>query len=111
MEEAIVGVTTVEVTHAVRDSTADGQEIRAGDVIAVVDDRITQVGQDHLAVVEAVLDDVAREPELVTVYRGAGIDEDAAETLVDALRRKHPDVEFEVHDGGQEHYPYILSLE
>jgi DAK2 domain fusion protein YloV len=111
MEEAIVGVTTVEVTHAVRDSTADGQEIRAGDVIAVVDDRITQVGQDHLAVVEAVLDDVAREPELVTVYRGAGIDEDAAGTLVDALRRKHPDVEFEVHDGGQEHYPYILSLE
>jgi DAK2 domain fusion protein YloV len=111
MEEAIVGVTTVEVTHAVRDSTADGQEIRAGDVIAVVDDRITQVGQDHVAVVEAVLDDVAREPELVTVYRGAGIDENAAETLVDALRRKHPDVEFEVHDGGQEHYPYILSLE
>jgi DAK2 domain fusion protein YloV len=111
MEEAISGVTTVEVTHAVRDSTADGQEIREGDVIAVVDDRITQVGQDHLAVVEAVLDDVAREPELITVYRGAGIDEDAAETLVDALRRRHPDVEFEVHDGGQEHYPYILSLE
>ncbi|HEX3605299.1 MAG TPA: DAK2 domain-containing protein [Candidatus Dormibacteraeota bacterium] len=111
MEEAIAGVTTVEVTHAVRDSTADGQDIHAGDVIAVVDDRITQVGQDHLSVVEAVLEDAGREPELVTVYRGAGVDDDAATTLVEALRRRHPDVEFEVHDGGQDHYPYILSLE
>jgi len=111
MEEAIAGVTTVEVTHAVRDSTADGQEIRAGDVIAVVDDRITQVGTDHLTVVEAVLEDAPREPELVTVYRGAGVDAEQAEALVGALRRKHPDVEFEVHDGGQDHYPYILSLE
>jgi dihydroxyacetone kinase-like predicted kinase len=82
-----------------------------GDVIAVVDDRITQVGQDNLSVVEAALEDAGREPELITVYRGAGVGEEAAATLVDALRRKHPDVEFEVHDGGQEHYPYILSLE
>jgi len=111
MEEAIAGVVTVEITHAVRDSTADGKDIHEGDVIAVVDDRITQVGQDHLTVVEAVLDDAGREPELITVYRGAGVDEDTAERFVDALRRGHPDVEFEVHDGGQEHYPYILSLE
>jgi DAK2 domain fusion protein YloV len=111
MEEAIAGVVTVEVTRAVRDSTADGHDIHAGDVIAVVDDRITQVGEDNLSVVEAVLDDAGREPELITVYRGAGIDEDAAEQFVEALRRSHPDVEFEVHDGGQEHYPYILSLE
>jgi DAK2 domain fusion protein YloV len=111
MEEAIAGVVTVEITRAVRDSTADGHDIHAGDVIAVVDDRITQVGEDILPVVEAVLDDAGREPELITVYRGAEIDEEAAEQFVDALRRRHPDVEFEVHDGGQEHYPYILSLE
>ncbi|HEY0409910.1 MAG TPA: DAK2 domain-containing protein [Candidatus Dormibacteraeota bacterium] len=111
MEEAIARVITVEVTRAVRDSTADGHDIRAGDVIAVVDDRITQVGQDDLSVVEAALEDAGREPELITVYRGAGVGEEAAATLVDALRRRHPDVEFEVHDGGQEHYPYILSLE
>src|SRR5207244_1446133 len=69
MEEAIGGVVTVEITHAVRDSTADGQDIHEGDVIAVVDDRITQVGRDHLSVVEAVLDHAGREPELITVYR------------------------------------------
>ena len=111
MEEAIAGVVTVEITHAVRDSTAEGHDIHEGDVIAVVDDRITQVGSDHLSVVEAVLDDAGLEPELITVYRGAGVDEDTAERFVDALRRGHPDVEFEVHDGGQDHYPYILSLE
>jgi fatty acid kinase len=111
MEEAVAGVTTVEVTRAVRDSTADGQAIHAGDVIAVVDDRIAQVGRDHLEVVEAVLDGVGHEPELITVYRGAGVEAVEAEALVTALRGHHPDVEFQVHDGGQEHYPYILSLE
>ena len=34
----------VEVTRAVRDSTADGHDIKEGDVIAIVDDKITQVG-------------------------------------------------------------------
>src|SRR5205807_8254184 len=82
MEEAIGGVVTVEITHAVRDSTADGQDIHEGDVIAVVDDRITQVGRDHLSVVEAVLDHAGREPELITVYRGAGIDEETAEQQI-----------------------------
>jgi dihydroxyacetone kinase-like predicted kinase len=58
-----------------------------------------------------VLDAEARRPELVTVYRGADVSAKEATSLVTALRKKHPEVEFEVHDGGQEHYPYVLSLE
>jgi hypothetical protein len=34
-----------------------------------------------------------------------------ADTLVETLRAKHAGVEFEVQTGGQEHYPYVLSLE
>src|SRR5205807_845365 len=42
-EEAIGGVVTVEITHAVRDSTADGQDIHEGDVIAVVADSTSDI--------------------------------------------------------------------
>ena len=111
MSAAIVAVRAVELTRAVRDSTADGHDIKEGDVIAVVDDRITQVGDDYSGVLESVLADEPREPELITVYHGEDVSADDADQLVAGLRAKHPAIEFEVHSGGQEHYPYVLSLE
>jgi DAK2 domain fusion protein YloV len=111
MLAAIATVRAVEVTHAVRDTTVNGHDIKVGDVIAVVDDAITEVGSDYLGVIEAVLGAQETMPELVTVYRGDDVDSTAAETLVDTLRAAHQGTEFELHDGGQEHYPYVLSLE
>jgi dihydroxyacetone kinase-like predicted kinase len=50
-------------------------------------------------------------PELVTVYRGDEVGSEEAERLVAELRGRHPGTEFELQVGGQEHYPYVLSLE
>jgi uncharacterized protein len=111
MEEALATVHSLEVTRAVRDSSADGREIKVGDAIAVYDGRIRGVGSEDLPVIEEVLGGLGSDPELITVYRGAGVDDDAAQALVEALRKQHPGIEFELHAGGQEHYPYILSLE
>jgi dihydroxyacetone kinase-like predicted kinase len=111
MVAAIATVRAVEVTHAVRDSNVNGHDIKVGDVIAVVDDEITQVGNDYLGVIEAVLATQAAAPELVTVYRGDEVSSADAEALVATLRTTHHGTEFELHAGGQEHYPYVLSLE
>jgi DAK2 domain fusion protein YloV len=111
MAEAMPRVSAVEVTRAVRDSTANGLHIAAGDVIALVDDEIVQVGDDEAAVIEAVLRNQETPPELVTLYWGSQVDEPAAAVVVDHLRAAFPDTEFELHRGGQDHYPYILSLE
>jgi len=111
MEEALSAVHSLEVTRAVRDSQADGREIKTGDVIAIYDGRISGVGSEDLPVIEEVLDGLDAEPELITVYWGAGVEQATAEALVEALRKRHGSVEFELHEGGQEHYPYILSLE
>jgi len=111
MQAAMSSVRCVEVTRAVRDSTANGHEIKEGNVIAIVDDDITDVGADYAAVIDSVLAAQAPAPELVTVYRGEEPSEQEAEALVASLRTTHPDVEFELHEGGQDHYPYVLSLE
>jgi uncharacterized protein len=111
MLAAIATVRAVEVTHAVRDTSVNGHDIKLGDVIAVVDDEITEVGSDYLAVIEAVLLAQTARPELVTVYRGHEVSTDDAEALVGSLQKAHPDIEFELQAGGQEHYPYVLSLE
>ncbi len=111
MLEAIAAVRAVEITHAVRASSVNGHKIKTGDVIAVVDDEITEVGNDYLEVIEAVLGAQETVPELVTVYSGAEVGAADAEALVDGLRSAHAETEFELHAGGQEHYPYVLSLE
>ena len=111
MLAAIATVRAVEVTHAVRDTSVNGHDIKVGDVIAVVDDEITQVGKDYLEVIAAVLAAQSTAPELVTVYRGEDVTAADAEALVGALRGTHQGTEFELHAGGQEHYPYVLSLE
>jgi hypothetical protein len=111
MTEAMPRVSTVEVTRAVRDSTANGLSIAAGDVIALVDDEIVQAGENEAGVIEAVLRNQEHQPELVTVYWGSQVDEAAAAVVVERLRGGFPETEFELHRGGQDHYPYILSLE
>jgi hypothetical protein len=111
MLAAIATVRAVEVTHAVRDTSINGHDIKLGDVIAVVDDVITEVGSDYLGVIDAVLKAQTAPPELVTVYRGDDVSAEDAEGLVDALRETYPGTEFELQVGGQEHYPYVLSLE
>jgi dihydroxyacetone kinase-like predicted kinase len=111
MEAAIGHVRALEVTRAVRASTANGYDIKEGDVLGILDDEIREVGDDEHQVIEALLRAAGEAPELVTVYRGGAASAADADQLVEALRAEFPTTEFEVHDGGQEHYSYVLSLE
>ena len=111
MTDALPRVSAVEVTRAVRNSTVNGLRIHAGQVIALVDGDIIQAGDDEAEVIQAVLRNRQTPPELVTVYWGSQVDEATAQAVVDRLRGAFPDTEFELHRGGQGHYPYILSLE
>lgn len=110
MQRAISDVHCIEVTTAVRDSQFAGGPIHAGDVIALLDGDLVARGDGIEAVVMqslALLGDL----EVVTLYRGAGVDPGDGMRLADAIRRRHPTLEVECHDGGQGLYPYIISAE
>ena len=49
--------------------------------------------------------------EIVTIYYGAGASADQARAIARQVREAHPGLDVEVVDGGQPHYPYIVSLE
>ena len=105
-------VQTIEVTHAVRDTRSDGLNVHKGDVIAVINDRLEHAGKEYNAVVGAALSGIgAADYELVTIYRGQQATDSQAERLSDSIRGTFPDLEVEVQSGGQEHYPFILSVE
>jgi uncharacterized protein len=61
-------------------------------------------------VAKAVLESLLAEPrEVVTLLTGA--DEPDISALVAELEQAHPEVEIEVHEGGQPHYTLLASAE
>ena len=105
-------VQTIEVTHAVRDTRSNGMKVKKGDVIGLINDKLEFAGTDYGEVVNKALSKLGADSyELVTVYRGEDASDDEAEKLESAIRSTHPGLEVEVQQGGQQHYPFILSVE
>jgi uncharacterized protein len=105
-------VHTIEVTHAVRDTRSNGLRVKKGDVIGLINDKLEAAGSDYAEVVNKALSKLGPDSfELVTVYRGQDASDDELAKLESAIRSKYPDLEIEVQQGGQQHYPFILSVE
>ncbi len=105
-------VQTIEVTHAVRDTRSNGLKVKKGDVIGLINDKLEFAGTDYSEVVNKALSKLGADSyELVTVYRGEGASDDELHKLESDIRSTHPGLEVEVQQGGQQHYPFILSVE
>jgi DAK2 domain fusion protein YloV len=105
-------VQTIEVTHAVRDTRSNGLRVKKGDVIGLINEKLEFAGSDYAEVVKKALGKLGPDSyELVTVYRGAGASEDELESLQTAIKSNFPGLDVEVQQGGQQHYPFILSVE
>jgi dihydroxyacetone kinase-like predicted kinase len=112
MREAAARVQTIEVTHAVRDSRSNGLRVKKGDVIALINDKLEHAGKDYGTVVKQALAGIGVDGyELVTIYRGQQATDSDAEDLTKSIRGSFPALEVELQAGGQEHYPFILSIE
>lgn len=112
MKAAAGRVQTIEVTRAVRDTRSNGMRVKKGDVIALVNDRLDTSGSDYADVVGDALKKLGPDGyELVTVYRGAEAGDAEVDALSASLKERFPGLEVEVQAGGQDHYPFILSVE
>lgn len=102
----------IEITHAVRDTSIEDKEIKEGQILGIVDGKIKAVGDEMTNLVEDTLKSMDIDDyELVTVYYGADVSAEEAEKLLDDLSEKYPEIEFELHEGGQAVYYYLLSAE
>jgi len=105
-------VQTIEVTHAVRDTRSNGLKVKKGDVIGLINEKLEFTGSDYVEVVKQALGRLGPDSyELVTVYRGEDASDDELARLESELRSNYPGLEVEVQQGGQQHYPFILSVE
>ncbi len=112
MLRAAKEVITGEVTWATRDVALNGIDVREGDAIGLLDGDLVVDAESFDEAVYWLLAEVELEDcELVTLYYGEGMDAAQAENLAERLSETYPDLEFEVVQGGQPHYPYIISIE
>src|ERR1051326_7578250 len=112
MQQAAHAVHTIEVTRAVRDAEIDGSRIQTGQYLALVDGKIAAVGDTaEGGLLSALSSTVVEEMEIVTIYFGGGASEDQAQAVAARLRDRHSGLAVEIVEGGQPHYPYIVSLE
>jgi uncharacterized protein len=112
MKAEATRVHTIEVTHAVRDTRSNGLKVKKGDVIGLINDKLEFAGSDYGEVVNKALGKLGADSfELVTVYRGKDATDDELAKLESDIRSTHPGLEVEVQQGGQQHYPFILSVE
>ena len=112
MKAAAQSVKTGQVTYAVRDTTLDGAEIHEGDIMGLMDGKISSIGQSvqevSIDLLRGMVDD---DSELITVFYGKDTSEDDANELAGKLGEIFPDCDIELHMGGQPLYYYLFSVE
>lgn len=112
MTDALDTVVSGEVTKANRDTTINDIEIHQNDFLGIVDGDIKVANTDLITatstMIEKMLDEDA---EIITVMYGRDSNKKEAQQLVDAVKKKHDDLEFEIHDGGQPVYNFLISVE
>jgi DAK2 domain fusion protein YloV len=110
MRETLDAVTTGEVTIASRDAQLNGLAVPKGNYLGLADGEAVSVGESFEQVVNDVVEKLLDEPRsMLMLLRGEGAPD--VETLVAAISERHPDVEVDVQEGGQPHYPLLLSAE
>lgn len=112
MSASLAAVQSGEITQAVRDTTIDEVDIRQNEYMSILDGKIIASCQTLDEAVEAMVEAmIDNDAELVSLHYGLDVDADAAEALLEKLEGEYDDIDFELYDGGQSVYHYIVSAE
>ena len=103
---------TVELTVATRTARINGLKVKEGQFIAILNtDLVAAGGNLQRVALRAFSLFPKADYEIATIYCGQGSNQETAEALGAAVKKRHPDVEVEIVEGGQPHYQYIVAVE
>ena len=112
MQEVLSTVSTLEVTHAVRDTNIEGVEIKKDEFMGIRNGKIVVSNLSLNTVLEELLEkSLDEDSEIVTLYLGEESTEEYTDFLEKLIEEKYPDVEVELIESGQPVYPYIIGVE
>ena len=112
MLKDISNVKSGEITYAVRDTKINDKEIHKGDYMGIGDEGIIAVNPDiQVTFLDMMHEMLAEDASLVTVYYGKDVKKRDLKKLSATLESEFPDLEFEITEGDQPVYHYIVSVE
>ena len=112
MNESLRRVKSGQVTYAVRDTNMDGIDIKQGHFIGIQDGRIVSSQPSLMDACKKLLEEMIDEgSEIVTILTGEDATEEGTGELEAFIQTMYPDMEIELHPGGQPLYAYLFSVE
>ena len=110
MAEAVEAIATGAVTIASRDIQLNGVSVHKGKWLGLANGEPVAGGESFDEVVHVVLARLLAEPRgILTLLTGE--DPPSLDALLSELEAEHPELELDVHQGGQPHYPLLLAAE
>ncbi|HDG1249644.1 TPA: fatty acid kinase catalytic subunit FakA [Staphylococcus aureus] len=112
MADSVNNVKSGSLTYAVRDTKIDDVEIKKDAFMGLIEDKIVSSQSDQLTTVTELLNEMlAEDSEILTVIIGQDAEQAVTDNMINWIEEQYPDVEVEVHEGGQPIYQYFFSVE
>ena len=112
MNEYVSAVKTAHITYAARDSVFDDKEIKQGQLLGLLENKVSFVEDDMVALAEKLVAPMIDEDTCyINLFYGEGTDAEQAEQIRTRIEEMAPDAEVVALEGGQPVYSYIISVE
>lgn len=112
MLEEIEYVTSGQITFAIRDTEINGIQIKKDDFMGLIDGDIkvanNNIKTTCLETIKLMLDE---DSEIVTLLYDEDDRKELINEIVEEIEESYPDIEVEIHKGGQPVYPLLISVE
>ena len=110
MSRVAADVSTGAVTIASRELRRDGPALPEGTWLGLAEGSPVAAGETFHEVASEVVERLLSRPRgILTLLTGE--EPEPIDALLAELARRHPELELEVHEGGQPNYPLLLSAE
>ncbi|WP_058991990.1 DAK2 domain-containing protein [Sarcina ventriculi] len=105
-------VKTASVTYAVRDTEMDGKQIKEGDILGLIEGKISEVGNDVCVVARKLLENLVNDDsELITIFKGKDMKDNDISMFINEIEEKYSNLDVQYYNGDQPLYYMIMSVE
>ena len=112
MTESLSSVKTGQVTFAIKDTTIEGVEVKKDFYMAMNGKQILCSVKDKLVALKELMNTMVNDmTSIVTLIYGEDVESSDAQAVLEELEVKYPDVEFDLIEGNQPVYSFIIGVE
>lgn len=112
MNSAFSKIKSASVTYAIKDTTFEGVEIKAGDYMGILEKQIVVSTSDKTDAASVLLDkSISDDDGLITLIVGEDVNEHEEGLLREYIEKTFDQCELEIIKGNQPVYSYIIGIE